>query len=466
MNVGSIACWSAALVTLTGLAVAQEQPPAPPPPAPAPVVVAPAPGGPPPLPAQVMAEISAARVKANVEKLAGFGTRHTLSDTESETRGIGAARRWIKSELKSYGPKLIVFFDEFDAPKSTRLPEGGRVVNVVALLPGTMKETKRAYYVVGHYDSRNGDAMDAKGDAPGANDDASGTAVVMEIARVLAERPLESTVVFLCTAAEEQGLIGAKFHADRAAAEKGLDIRGVLNNDIVGDPGSPAGPIRDRIRLFSEGLPRNPTAEQLAQLRALSAESDSPSRQLARFIHETAEQEKTAIRPELVFRPDRFLRGGDHSAFNEAGFPAVRFTVMHERYDRQHQNITEKDGRPYGDVPEFVDADYVGNVARLNAAVLVRLANAPSAPARARVLTKELQNDTTVKWDAAPEPDVAGYEIVWRQTTSPLWEHAIDVGNLTEKTIPVKKDDAFIGVRAYDKDGYRSPVSFCAAGQS
>lgn len=412
-----------------------------------------------------MAEISSARVKANVEKLVSFGTRHTLSDTESETRGIGAARRWIKGEFKSYGPGLIAFFDEFEAPRSARLPEGGTVVNVVALLPGTMKENKRAYYVVGHYDSRNGDAMDAAGDAPGANDDASGTAVVMEIARVLADRPLESTVVFLCTAAEEQGLIGAKFHASRAATEQGLLIGGVLNNDIVGDPSSPAGPIRDRIRLFSEGLPRNPTAEQLAQLRAISAESDSPSRQLARFIHETAEQEKTAIKPMLVFRPDRFLRGGDHSAFNEAGIPAVRFTVMHEWYDRQHQNVIEKEGRPYGDVPEFVDADYVGNVARLNAAVLVRLANAPSPPARARVLTRALQNDTTVRWEASPESDVAGYEIVWRETIAALWEHAMDAGNVSEKTIPVSKDNAFIGVRAYDRDGYRSPVSFCTAGQ-
>lgn len=462
------------LVLTAGLALGQEAPqpatpsqplvPPPPSPPPAPVVVA-APAGPPVLPAQVMAEISSARVKASVEKLVSFGTRHTLSETQSETRGIGAARRWIKSEFKSYGPKLIVFFDEFDAPPSARVPQGGQVVNVVALLPGTMKETKRAYYVVGHYDSRNGDAMDATGDSPGANDDASGTAVVMEIARVLAERPLESTVVFLCTAGEEQGLIGAKFHADRAAAEKGLDIRGVLNNDIVGDPSSPAGPIRDRIRLFSEGLPRNPTAERLAQLRSLSAESDSASRQLARFIFETAQQEQTAIKPMLVFRPDRFLRGGDHSAFNEAGFPAVRFTVMHEWYDRQHQDVVQKDGKPYGDVAEFVDADYVGNVARLNAAVLVRLANAPSAPPDARVLTKALQNDTTVKWSPSPEPDVAGYEIVWRDTTAPMWEHAMDAGNATEKTIPVSKDIAFIGVRAYDRDGYRSPVSFCAAGQ-
>lgn len=412
-----------------------------------------------------MAEISAARVKANVEKLASFGTRHTLSDTDSETRGIGAARRWLKSELKSYGSKLIVYFDDFAAPKSGRLPDGAHIVNVVALLPGTMVDNKRAYYVVGHYDSRNADGMDAAGEAPGANDDASGTAVVLEIARVLAERPLESTVVFLCTAAEEQGLIGAKFHADRAAADNGLDIRGVLNNDIVGDPSTPAGPVRDRIRLFSEGLPRNPSAEQLARLRSISAENDSTSRQLARFIYETAEQEKTAIKPVLVFRPDRFLRGGDHLAFSEAGFPAARFTVMHEWYDRQHANITVKDGRPYGDVPEFVDADYVGNVARLNAAVLVRLANAPSAPGRARVMTSNLQNDTTVRWDKSPEPDVAGYEIVWRETTAALWEHAMDVGDVTEKTIPVSKDNVFIGVRAYDNEGYRSPVSFCGAGQ-
>ncbi len=432
-------------------------------------------GSGPDLPRSVMAGVSGARAHATVTRLAGFGTRHTLSDTTSETRGIGAARRWLKAEMESHnagGGVLRVGFEEFPAPVSQRIPQGGAVVNVVGVLPGTMPEAAgRAYYVVGHYDSRNGDGMDIAGDAPGANDDASGTAVVMELARVLAHRPLESTVVFLCTAGEEQGLIGAKFHADSAAARTDLRVMGVLNSDIVGDPWSPRGggggdgATPGLIRVFSEGIPRNPTAEQASRIRSLASEHDSGSRQLARFVAYVAEREQTVVRPKLVFRIDRFLRGGDHSPFLEQGIPAVRFTEVDEDYSRQHQNVTTRDARPYGDVPEFVDAEYLGNVARLNAAVLVHLANAPSPPGRARVVTAQLMNDTLLRWEPSPEPDTAGYEVVWRATTEPQWVQVRDAGAATEIMLPVSKDDNFFGVRAYDRDGYRSPVAFATAGQ-
>lgn len=435
----------------------------------------------PTLPREVIQSVSPATAHANVEKLASFGTRHTLSDAASETRGIGAARRWLKSEFDRIGdaaakadparPRLAAELEEFDAPPSQRLPDGAKVVNVVAILPGNMPEAaRRAYYVVGHYDSRNGETMDAAGDSPGANDDASGTVVALECARALASRPLDSTIVFLCTAGEEQGLIGAKFHADKAALLKGPQIFGVLNNDIVGDPSPVFTPLgqglsdpKRFIRLYSEGIPRNATAEQLAQIRALGAECDSSSRQLARFTAYVARREKIALQPMLIFRQDRFLRGGDHSAFNEAGFAAVRFTVPGEDYSRQHQNVTNKDGQPYGDVPRFVDADYLANVIRLNAATLVHLANAPSPPARVRVLTAELTTGTTLRWDKCPEPDVAGYEVVWRNTTSPDWEGSMDAGAATEFSTPASKDNYFFGVRAYDKEGYRSPVTFAAA---
>jgi Zn-dependent M28 family amino/carboxypeptidase len=420
--------------------------------------------------AGVLAEIDAARMHAVVTRLAKFGTRHTLSDTVSPTRGIGAARNWIKSEMETAsragGGRLQVSFEEFEQPKTNRVPKAVQVVNVVGVLPGSMPEAaSRRYYVVGHYDSRNTDAMDAAGDAPGANDDASGTAVVMELARVLADAKLDATVVFLATAGEEQGLLGASYHAAQAAARK-EDIRGVLSNDIVGDPTGPADasgkPMseRARIRVFSEGVPRNPQAARLAEIRNHSAESDSPSRQLARFVAEAGSLQHTDVQAMLVFRPDRFLRGGDHSAFNDNGFPAVRFTTVYENYDRQHQNIVEKNGKPYGDVPEFVDAEYLADVARLNAAALIRLANAPSAPANARLLTKDLVTDTTIRWEASPEPDVAGYEVVWRETTSATWTDSKDVGAATEATLPLSKDNVFFGVRAYDRDGYRSPVVF------
>jgi hypothetical protein len=247
----------------------------------------------------------------------------------------------------------------------------------------------------------------------------------------------------------------------------------VLSNDIVGDP-SPAftlSPSDDAqpdatrlVRVFSEGLPREATAEQVAKIRAEGAESDSPSRQLARFIEDVATREHTRIRPMLVFRQDRFLRGGDHSAFNESGFAGVRFSVPSEDYSRQHQNVTTSaDGKPYGDVSRFVSADYVADVARLNLATLMHLANAPSPPTRARMITAELSSDTLVRWVASPEPDTAGYEVVSRLTTEANWTRVIDAGKATELRIPMSKDNFFFGVRAYDHDGYRSPVSFAWA---
>lgn len=427
---------------------------------------------PPTLAREVMDAIKPDRAKATVQTLAAFGTRHSLSSTTDPARGTGAARAWLKAQLESL-PGLQVSLESFDAPKSPRLPDGATIANVVAIMPGSMPEAAdRRYYVVGHYDSMNSDRTDGEKDAPGANDDASGTAVVLECARALAGRHLDATIVFLCTGGEEQGLVGAKFHAE-AARGRGERIDAVLSDDIVGDP-SPklvipasqdghdfveqqAGTI---VRVFSEALPRNLSAEELATLRTLGAESDSPSRQLARYVFTIASREETPVQPWVIFRQDRFLRGGDHSAFNDSGFPAVRFTTPAEDYTRQHQHVTQRDGKPYGDLPEFVDADYLAGVARLNAAVLVHLANAPRPPADARLITAELTTNTTVRWSKSPEPDVAGYELVWRVTTSWQWEGSKDCGNTTEVVLPVSKDNFFFGVRAYDREGYRSPVAF------
>ena len=427
----------------------------------------------PPTASEVTSAISQDYVQQTVNKLPTFGTRHSLSDATNPTRGIGAARNWIKSEFESFNPqsgKLQVSFEEFEPPVTGRVSKPTKFVNVVAVLPGTLTPERR-YYVVGHYDSMPSDVMDPNTDAPGANDDGSGTTAVMAIARAMADKPCESTIVFLCTAGEEQSLLGARYHAEQAAA-RGDKIRGVLSNDIVGDPWGPGGDkskaTKTTIRVFSEGVPRNAPAQQLATIRNLGAESDSPSRQIARYIAEIAQKERTAVQPLLVFRPDRFLRGGDHSAFNEAGFPAVRFTEVHEDYRHQHQTprmVKLPDGTEvqYGDLPEHVDAEYLANVARLNAATLVHLANAPSVPGNARIITAQLEYTTTLRWDPSPEPDVAGYEVVWRETTSPQWNHVKDVGDATEAVIDESKDNYFFGVRAYDKDGYRSPVAFPAA---
>lgn len=440
---------------------------------------------PPPVPSHKQDDaiqyISGINAKAIVEKLESFGTRHTLSQTDSTTRGIGAAREWIKSELENYAkgsasnpvanPRLKVEFESFDAPKSARLPEGGRIVNIVATLPGAMPEAAaRRYYFVGHYDSRNAEQLDAAGDAPGANDNASGVAVVMECARALATDrfPLDATVVFLLTAGEEQGLIGASYHVSQALA-RGENIGGVLNNDIVGDPSDPLVPGSRlwMVRVFSEGLPRNPDAAALSVLRANSSESDSSSRQLARFVDWVAAQHEGKFPAvAMVFRQDRFLRGGDHIPFNDAGIPAVRFTVSLEHFDRQHVNVTTRDSLPYGDVSRYINGDYLGAVAKLNLATMINLASAPASPANVRIVTSELSNQTVIRWNPSPEPDVVGYEIVYRATVDSQWNaEPLDAGRNTEFTTKLSKDDHFFGVRACDRNGYRSPVSFAVAGK-
>jgi Zn-dependent M28 family amino/carboxypeptidase len=396
-------------------------------------------------------------MKRDVETLAAFGTRHTLSDTGSKTRGIGAARLWILSELQraAVGTSLQVELQPHLQPSDgKRVLEDTDIEDVVAVLPGAMPEASaRRYYVVGHYDSRTVDVMDATSEAPGANDDASGVAVVLELARVMAKHRFDATLVFLATAGEEQGLYGAKLHA-RVAKDKAEDIRAVLNDDIVGDP---AGGDPRTIRVFSEGLPLATTDGGIDEIRHLASESDSPSRELARFIADVADSAPGPMKPRLVFRPDRFLRGGDHLAFAELGFPAVRFTTPAENYDRQHSPR---------DVPAFVDASYMAEVARLQAEVLARLADAPAPPGDARLITADLANDTWLRWSASKEPDVAGYEVVWRDTTSPRWQSTKDVGTVLETRLPMSKDDVFFGVRAYDKGGLRSPVTFAKAGKN
>ena len=429
------------------------------------------PQGPPPAQVvEVLREIDEQRLRADVDALAAFGTRHTLSETESPTRGIGAARRWLRERLDEAasgagGAPMTVELERYPIePDGRRIPRPVDVVNVVALLPGTMAEARdRRYYVIAHYDSRASDALDAESDAPGANDDASGTALVLELARVMAPRSWDSTLVFMAVAGEEQGLFGSRAHAEKAERE-GWDVRAVLSNDIVGDPTAPSGhSYPERVRVFSEAVPAEPSPERLAEIRLLGAESDSPSRELARYTARVAALHRTGVRPMPVFRADRFLRGGDHLAFNEQGFPAVRFTEVAENYARQHQDVREEAGVRYGDLPEFVDAGYLAGVARLNAAVLGHLANAPAPPAEARIVVAGLTDDTTLRWRRGTEPDLAGYEVVWRPTDTPYWQEARDVGDVTEAVLPLSKDNYFFGVRAYDRDGYRSPVAFPTA---
>lgn len=430
------------------------------------------------IPERVIQAVDPQQIQTTIDTLVGFGTRHTMSETESDTRGIGAARRWVKAQfeanIEGHGkvgdatPR--VYFDaHMVEPDGRRITEAVEVVNVICEIPGVSPASRdRLYYVLAHLDSRASEANDSTSDAPGANDDGSGVAALIELARVLSKEELESTIILMATSGEEQGLFGARLHAQQALAE-GKDIRAVLNNDTIGDPtGVLKGQDgRNEIRVFSEGIPASilmlgddEIGEELRKLRLYGMESDSDSRQLARYIANVAKMHQTTVQPKLVFRPDRFLRGGDHTPFNELGFAAIRFCEMYENYDHQHQDIRVEDGVQYGDLGEYVDAEYLADVTRLNAAVLVHLANSPSAPSNARVLIAELSNRTTLRWDASPESDVEGYEIVWRDSTSSDWEHTKDVGKSTEGIAPLSKDNWLFGVRAYDADGYRSVVSY------
>lgn len=417
----------------------------------------------------MVAAIDPAEIRADVDRLAAFGTRHTLSDTVSNTRGIGAARRWVAERLRAAlaartaGPAASVAFDGHRTPPDgKRIDREVEVVNVIATIPG-VRAPDRRIYVVAHLDSRASDAMDADADAPGANDDGSGVALLLALARALAPRQLDATVVLLASSGEEQGLVGARAHA-AAARRAGLDIRAVLSFDIVGDPSLPGGgERRDGVRMFSEGVPLAATPAEIEELRALGGEHDSRSRALARHVAMVAAWHALAIVPQTILRPDRFLRGGDHTAFNEQGYAALRFTEYGEDYDRQHQDVRSEGARAFGDTPEFVDAHYLAELSRLAAAGVIHLANAPAAPLDARVLALELADDTTLRWSAVPDDDLAGYEVLWRDSTSFAWQHVQDVGTALEVRLPLVKDEWLFGVRSYDRDGYRSEVVFAGA---
>jgi len=411
-------------------------------------------------------EISPAQIQQTIERLAGFYTRQTLSSDVPPIgdQGINAAAVWIQGELQRIssqcGDCLEVRTDQFLQPPGTRIPQPTTITNVYAILRGTdPANAGRMYVVTGHYDSRNSDPTDATGQAPGANDDASGTAVSLECARALSKHRFPATIIFLAVAGEEEGLYGSAHFAKMAKAV-GWDIEAVLNNDIVGGDRTPGDTLQDPhvVRVFSEGISSTASEEELRKTRSLGGESDGPSRQLARYVGEVAKEYLAAedFRAMLVFRHDRYLRGGDHSSFNEQGDAAVRFTEFRENYNHQHQNVRTEKGVEYGDLPKFVDYNYTAKVARLNAATLVELASAPAPPVGVRLLTKELQNDSTLEWGVSPGGLATGYEVLWRDTTAPDWEHVKSVGNVTRVTVPMSKDNVIFAVRAVDAKGHRS----------
>ncbi|MBA3693297.1 MAG: M20/M25/M40 family metallo-hydrolase [Acidobacteria bacterium] len=412
---------------------------------------------------RMLREVSAKRIETDIRKLVSFGTRNTLSEQDNPTRGIGAARDWIFAEFQRIsndcGNCLLVEKQTFLQPKANRVPEPTNLTNVVATLKGTTNP-ERVYVVSGHYDSMCNSPMDGKCDAPGANDDASGTAAVIEMARVMSKRKFDATIIFMTVAGEEQGLLGATYFAEQAK-QKQMNVEAMFTNDIIGGVTTfKNSPDRNSVRVFSEGVPSNETEQEGATRRSVGGENDSASRQLARFIKETAEIYSPRFRVMMIYRRDRYGRGGDHIPFVERGFTAVRFTERDEDYDHQHQNVRTENNKFYGDTIEFVDFDYVANVTKINAASLAKLALAPTRPKNV-VLANRLGNDTELKWEMGAETDLAGYEIVWRETTSPVWTNSIYINKVTDYLIKnMSKDNYFFGIRAVDKDGNKSPVSF------
>jgi hypothetical protein len=408
-------------------------------------------------------EISPQRIQGYIAKLVGFGTRHTMSDTTSDTRGIGAARRWIKAELERCGAgKLDVQFQGHLHPVDNRISKPTEIVNVVATLPGTQAESRDRYYVVsGHYDSRVTDVMNATADAPGANDDASGTAAVMEMACVMSRHRFDASLVFMTVAAEEQGLYGAGDYAKKAR-EKGMNIAGMLNNDIIGSSHDEHGKLDNgQVRLFAVGVPS--VKEMTPELRTrvtTGGENDSITRQLARHVKETGEAYVPGFKVNIIYRLDRYLRGGDHSPFVDNGYAAVRFTEPNENFNHQHQDLRTEKGEKIGDLIEYTDPAYIAQVARVNAASLASLALAPAVPEDVKVRTRNLDNGTELVWKANGEPDLAGYRIVWRDTTAPLWQGSKFVGNVTTYRLDMSKDNILFGVQAVDKDGNVSPAAY------
>ena len=414
----------------------------------------------------MLREIDPDRIKAIILKLVSFGTRHTLSSQTDPVRGIGAATEWVFGQMQAIAAtssgRMTVQKQSFVQPAGPRIPTPTTITNVIATLQGTASP-ERFYVVTGHLDSRVTDVLNFTSDAPGADDDGSGVAVVLELARIFATRQFPGTLVFGVVCGEEQGTFGSIFMANQMKAA-GNDVQGMFSNDIVGASQAFDGtkPDPHTLRLFLEGVPTNATPQVIQLLQLVGGENDGLSRQLGRFAVTSAPRELTDMNIRVIWRRDRYLRGSDHNSFQALGFPAARFTEPRENFNHEHQDVRVENGVQFGDLPQFVDFNYVARVAKVNASVMWALATGPSMPKNAQIVAIVLTNTTTLNWNANTEANLAGYEVVWRETTSPTWDHVIPVGNVTTVTLDIAKDNVQFGVRAVDKAGNRSPVAFPA----
>ncbi len=410
---------------------------------------------------KMISEIKAENLEITINKLVSFGTRHTLSDAKNKTKGIGAAQQWVKSEfdrfaLESNG-RLTSEIDYFTVKADgKRINVDSQIGNVMATLKGTDPTDNRVLIISGHLDSRVTDVMNIKANAPGANDDGSGVAAVIELAKVMSKRSFPATIIFVAVTGEEQGLIGARHLAEKAK-EQNWNIVAMLNNDMIGNSLSSGTNLRDntQIRVFSETIPYLETEEEAKMRKAISRDNDSPSRLLARYIKTVTEQYVDQLKVKLVYRNDRFLRGGDHTPFSQNGFTAVRFCEMNENFDHQHQDLRTENNIKYGDLPEFMDFDYLRKNTCSNLATLANLASSPKAPENVGIEVKKLSNSSTLIWSAPEGKTQYGYQILMRETSSSHWEKTFFVKD-TQAEIPYSKDNYFFAVQTVDSLGHAS----------
>lgn len=402
--------------------------------------------------------VSAQDLRALDTRLVAFGTRNDFSeDLNSPSRGVFAARDWIRAQFESIaktsGGRMTVSLDTFTHPKTERTPREVVESSIIATLKGSVPGP--TYVLSSHYDDCDGKCTDGRGFAPGADDNGSGSAAVIEAAKVMARTQFRGTIIFAVFDGEELGLWGSQHFADELKAN-GTNVVADLNNDIIGTPDAPAGsPDVNQVRIFSEALP---VGAKDAGVNLVGSENDSPSREIARFVKVTAERYVKPMEGVLIYRADRFLRGGDQESFTADGFPAIRFVEIHEDFRHQHQDVRKEAGVQYGDLPQYVDFNYLARVTKMNVAALAALALGPDQPSQVEMLTRHLTNDSTLRWKAAA--GASEYEVVWRETTSPIWQYAKNVGNATQATVPVSKDNYVLGVRAKDANGLYSPVVY------
>ncbi len=409
---------------------------------------------------KMVKEVNADSLKSYIYKLVSFGTRNTLSTQSDPNRGIGAARNWVLQKFNEFAKKsngrLTAYID------TTTLQKGGRVDttillgNVMAILKGTDTADKRIFVISGHLDNMRSSVLDRVGDAPGANDDGSGTAAVIESARVMSQRSFPATIIFVAVSGEEQGLLGAKFMATKAKTE-GWNIEAVLNNDIMGSNNTSETNIIDntRIRVFSEGIPAYETEKNIRNIRQLGLENDGKARQLARYAKEIGERYVDNLEVVMIYRNDRFLRGGDHTSFIEQGYAAVRFTEMNENYYHQHQNVRVENGIQYGDLPEFMDFEYLRKNTAMNLSNLANLSKAPAMPEDVKIQAGRLTNYSSISWKAPKTGKTKGYYVLVRETTSPVWQKKFFTTD-TSYNLPFSKDNYFYAVQSVNETGNES----------